>query len=81
MHDPEIKRVAGKSSYDCMTLEQQVRHNLAFNDQIQKLQQRLPGGFPGIRMGVYRFKTPQEADAQIEQAILRGALLRQNTPS
>ncbi len=76
MHDPEITRIVGKESYDSLSFQEKVKYNIRFNESIQELQRRLPGGFPGIPMGVYRFKTPEEADAQIEQAILRVAAQR-----
>lgn len=76
MKDEEIKRVVGKETYEQLSLDEQVAHNISFNEDIQKLQKMLPGGFPGIPIGVYRFKSFEEADAQIEEAVMRVALKR-----
>lgn len=76
MKDPEIKRVVGIEKYELMTEQEKIEANFKFNDEFQKMQSSLPGGFPGIKKGVYRFKNQEEADKQVQEAIMRVALKR-----
>jgi hypothetical protein len=76
MPDPEIKKVAGKEIWHEMTEEERIRACFKFNDDFQKMQALLPGGAPGIPFGVYRFKTQEEADAQVNYYIMKVAAKR-----
>lgn len=76
MKDPEIKRVVGIEKYEKLTEEEKIKANLKFNDDIHALQRKLPGGAPGIPKGVYRFKTQEEADAQVNYYIMKAAMKR-----
>lgn len=74
--DPEIKRVVGVEGWNTLTEDQKIAECMRFNDDFHKMQERLPGGGPGIPFGVYRFKTQDEADAQVNFYILKVAKQR-----
>ena len=76
MNDPEIKRVVGKEKFDSLSETERLREIFRFNDNMQKMQAKLPGGNPGIPKGVYRFKNQEDADAQVNFYIMRAALKR-----
>jgi hypothetical protein len=74
--DPEIKRVVGRERWKELSEEEIVKECLKFNDEFNQLQAMLPGGAPSIPFGVYRFKTPEEADLQKMEAIMKVAIKR-----
>lgn len=76
MKDPEIKRVVGVEKYELLSEQDKIEANFKFNDSFQRMQASLPGGFPGIVKGVYRFKNQEDADKQVHEAIMRVAAKR-----
>ncbi len=76
MRDPEIKRVVGKEKHENMTEQEIIMENFKFNDDFQRMQAQLPGGFPGIPKGVYRFKNQEDADKQVNYYIMKAAMKR-----
>lgn len=76
MKDLEIKRIAGKEKYETLTDQEKIIENFKFNDSFHKMQRNLPGGFPGIPKGVYRFKNQEDADKQVNYYIMKVASQR-----
>ncbi len=76
MQDLEIKRIVGVEKYETLTEEERILANFKFNDDFHKMQQKLPGGCPGIPKGVYRFKNQEDADKQVEYFIMKTAMKR-----
>lgn len=74
--DPEIKRVVGVEKWKTLTEDERVAECVRFNEDFQKMQSRLPGGNPGVPFGVYRFKTQQSADDQVNFYIMKVARQR-----
>lgn len=76
MIDSEIKRTVGCDKQTNMTEEEIILDNLKFNDAFHKMQESLPGGCPGIPKGVYRFKSQEDADKQVNYYIMKAAMQR-----
>ena len=78
MKDPEIKRIVGIEAEESLSENEKIMAIFRFNDEIHQLQDKLPGGTPGIPKGVYRFKNQEDADKQVNHYIMKVALLRQS---